>query len=98
LEAVSSVIKNSPHQWFIPIILDTQEAEIRKIAVGSQSRQIVHETLSRKKPITHTHKKKAGSVAQAIRAPTYQALSSNSSATKKQKLSHLTVETTSGHT
>jgi hypothetical protein len=34
----------------MPIILATQEAEIRRIVVQSQSRQIVHETLSRKNP------------------------------------------------
>jgi hypothetical protein len=32
------------------IILTIQEAEIRKIMAGSQSGQIVHETLSQKKP------------------------------------------------
>jgi hypothetical protein len=32
------------------VILATQEAEIRRIAVRSQPRQIVHETLSQKKP------------------------------------------------
>jgi hypothetical protein len=42
--------------WLTPVILATQEAEIRKIAVRSQPRQIVHETLSRK---TH-HKNRAG--------------------------------------
>jgi hypothetical protein len=36
----------------MPIIPATQEAEIRKIEVRSQPRQIVHETLSQKKPIT----------------------------------------------
>jgi hypothetical protein len=35
----------------MPVILATQEAEIRRIAVQSQSRQTVHETLSRKYPI-----------------------------------------------
>jgi hypothetical protein len=34
---------------FTPIILATQEAEIRRITVLSQPRQIVHETLSQKK-------------------------------------------------
>jgi hypothetical protein len=36
-------------QWLMPIILGTQEAEIRKIVVQSQPRQVVLETLSRKK-------------------------------------------------
>jgi hypothetical protein len=35
-------------QWLLPVILATQEAEIRRIAVQSQSRQIVLETLSQK--------------------------------------------------
>jgi hypothetical protein len=33
-------------QWLTPIILATQEAEIRRIKVQSQSGQIVYETLS----------------------------------------------------
>jgi hypothetical protein len=33
-----------------PVILATQEAEIRRIEVRSQPRQIVHKTLSRKYP------------------------------------------------
>jgi hypothetical protein len=32
--------------WLTPIILATQEAEIRRMAVQSQPGQIVHETLS----------------------------------------------------
>jgi hypothetical protein len=39
-------------QWLTLVILPTQEAEIRKIMVQSQPRQIVRETLSQKKPIT----------------------------------------------
>jgi hypothetical protein len=38
-------------QWLAPIILATQEAEIRRITVQSQPRQTVQETLSRKKSI-----------------------------------------------
>jgi hypothetical protein len=34
--------------WLTPVILATQELEIRRTAVQSQLRQIVHETLSRK--------------------------------------------------
>jgi hypothetical protein len=43
-----------------PVILATQEAEIRRIAVQSQPGQIVCETLSRKT----LHKNRAGRVAQ----------------------------------
>jgi hypothetical protein len=41
-------------QWFTPVILATQEAEIRRITVRSQPGQIVRETLSQKKK---NHKK-----------------------------------------
>jgi hypothetical protein len=44
----------------VPVILPTQEAEIRRIMVGSQPGQIVHETLSQKTP----SQKRAGGVAQ----------------------------------
>jgi hypothetical protein len=44
----------------MPVILAIQEAEIRRIDTQSQSRQIVHETLSQKKTIT----KRASGVAQ----------------------------------
>jgi hypothetical protein len=43
-------------QWLIPVILATQEAEIRRIKVESQPRQIVNETLSLK--TLHKKKKK----------------------------------------
>jgi hypothetical protein len=36
----------------MPVILATQEAEIRRISVQSQPRQIVLESLTRKKKIT----------------------------------------------
>jgi hypothetical protein len=45
--------------WLTPVILATQEAEIRRIAIPSQPGQIVLETLSRKNTIT----KRAGGVA-----------------------------------
>jgi hypothetical protein len=38
--------------WLTPVILATQEAEIRRILVWNQPRQIVQETLSQKKLIT----------------------------------------------
>jgi hypothetical protein len=43
-----------------PVILATQEAEIRRILVQSQPRKIVQETLSRKT----LHKNRAGGVVQ----------------------------------
>jgi hypothetical protein len=46
----------------MPIFLATQEADIRRIAVRNQPRQIVRETLSRKNP----SQKRAGGVAQGI--------------------------------
>jgi hypothetical protein len=42
----------------IPVILATQEAEIRWIVVQSQPREIVLETLSLKALHTHSHTKK----------------------------------------
>jgi hypothetical protein len=49
--------------WLTPIILAIQEAEIRRIAVQSQPRKIVCETLSQKKKIT---KKRLVGVAQGV--------------------------------
>jgi UDP-N-acetylglucosamine:LPS N-acetylglucosamine transferase len=46
----------------MPVILATWEAEIRRITVRSQPRQIVHETLSRKNP----SQKRASRVAQGV--------------------------------
>jgi hypothetical protein len=43
------------HWWLTPIILTTQEEEIRRILIQSQPGQIVCETLSQKNP---SHKKK----------------------------------------
>jgi hypothetical protein len=48
--------REAGYQRFTPIILATQEAEIRRIMVRSQPGQIVHETLSRK----ILHKNRAG--------------------------------------
>jgi hypothetical protein len=39
------VIKVTELQWLTPVILVTQEAEIRRITVPSQPRQIVRKTL-----------------------------------------------------
>jgi hypothetical protein len=43
------VLTSAGHWWLTPVILAIQEAEIRRITVLSQPRQIVHETLSQKK-------------------------------------------------
>jgi hypothetical protein len=34
--------KEAEHHWLIPVILVTQEAEIRKIVVQSQPEKIIH--------------------------------------------------------
>jgi hypothetical protein len=46
----------------MPVILAAQEAEIRRIVVQSQPRQIVHETLSQK----YSSQNRAGGVAQVV--------------------------------
>jgi hypothetical protein len=53
-------MQQAGHQWLMLVILATQEAEIRRIAVRSQLRQIFHETLSQET----LHKNKAGGMAQ----------------------------------
>jgi hypothetical protein len=40
--------KEKSRLWLTPVIPTTQEAEMRRIAAGSQPRQKVHETLSEK--------------------------------------------------
>jgi hypothetical protein len=49
-------------RWLTPVILATQEAEIRRIPVPSQPGQIVHGTLSQKSPSQN----RAGGVAQGV--------------------------------
>jgi hypothetical protein len=50
------------HRWLTPVILVTQEAEIRRIEVRRQPRKIVQETLSQK----NLSPKRAGGVAQGL--------------------------------
>jgi hypothetical protein len=64
-----------------PIILTTQETEIRRISIQSQPRQIVLETLSQKNP---SHKG-AGGVALVCLPRKHEALTSNPDTTKKKK-------------
>jgi hypothetical protein len=45
-EPVVQKVGGARQQWLTPVILATQEAEIRRIMVWSQPGQIVHETLS----------------------------------------------------
>jgi hypothetical protein len=52
------------HWWLTPVILATQEAEIRRIMVQSNPRQIVQETLSWKKK--NPSRKRDGGVAQSV--------------------------------
>jgi hypothetical protein len=63
--------------WLTPIILATQEAEIRRIEVGSQPRQIGRETLSQKYP----------SQKKLVEGLKVKALSLNISTAKKKKKS-----------
>jgi hypothetical protein len=59
---VTFKVEGSRHPRFMLAILDTQEAEIRRIKIQSQPRQIVHETLSQ----NDQSQKRTGGVAQGV--------------------------------
>jgi hypothetical protein len=73
--------------WLTPVILATQEAEIRRITVRSQLGQIVWETLSRKNP----SQKRTGGVAQGVGSefkPQYCKTKNNNNNTTKKSCTH----------
>jgi hypothetical protein len=72
----SEVTRTARHWGLTSVILATQEADIRRIMVQSQSRQIVCKTLPQKIPITKKW---------LVEWLKLKALSSNPSTTKQQQ-------------
>jgi hypothetical protein len=56
------MLNTTGHWWLTPVILAPQEAEIRRIEMQSQPKQIVHETLSQKNP----SRKRASGMSQGV--------------------------------
>jgi hypothetical protein len=73
--------RKAGHQWLIPVILATQDAEIRSNMVQNQPRQIILKSLSQKYPTWN----RAGVVAWMVEYPPskHEALCSNPIPTKK---------------
>jgi hypothetical protein len=77
------LLKTNPvaqYQWLKPVILATQEAEIRRITVWRQPGQIVCKTLSWKNP----SQKRAGGVAQGV-GPEFKSYSSKPTPPKQNQ-------------
>jgi hypothetical protein len=86
MTTLHSVAKSARLQWLTPVIPATQEAEMRRIMVGSQPRKIV----AKLNPKKYSTQKRAGRVAQVIEdlPSKCEALSSNPTTRggkKKQK-------------
>jgi hypothetical protein len=69
-------LKSARSRWLTPVILATQEAEIRRIVIEAKPGKIVHKTVTRKKKI---HRK---GLVEWLKV---QALSSNPSTAKKKQ-------------
>jgi hypothetical protein len=70
------ILKSARSRWLTPVILATQEAEIRRIVIEAKPGKIVHKTVTRKKKI---HRK---GLVEWLKV---QALSSNPSTAKKKQ-------------
>jgi hypothetical protein len=83
-ESLKIRTQDAGHHWLTPVILATQEAEIRRIKIWSQPGQTVHETLPQKYPTQN----RAGRGAQVVEClpSKCEALGSNLSTAKNKKI------------